>query len=85
MSDLSFKDWWIFHINLSCDRGYPIPEGAAKAAWDYQQKTIEQLQEKLRIANDALEIMQKRGHYHKPQRRRVLKRHTGLKEMNDEK
>jgi len=38
MSD--FNKWWMDHINLSCDRGYPAPNQAAKAAWDHQQATI---------------------------------------------
>ena len=43
MSD--FNKWWMDHINLSCDRGYPAPNQAAKAAWDHQQATITKLKD----------------------------------------
>ena len=42
MSDLN--SWWLDHINLSSDRGYPSPEQAARAAWEHQQAKVKELE-----------------------------------------
>ena len=45
MSDLSdLNSWWLDHINLSSDRGYPSPEQAARAAWEHQQAKVKELE-----------------------------------------
>jgi len=44
----NFNKWWRDHINLSCDRGYPAPNQAAKAAWDHQQAKVAKLQAELK-------------------------------------
>ena len=49
MSDLSdFNRWWLDHINLSSDRGYPSPEQAARAAWEHQQAKVSELEERVK-------------------------------------